>query len=85
MSFMVDRQEARMADGKQNDTCGSLGNEPRTLKELMSDVLAAVERLIETDGGPARAQLEQMVRERPLTSLAVAAAAGYLLASLGRR
>jgi len=74
-----------MADSEQKDTYGSLGNEPTTLKELVSCVTAAVEKLIKADGGATRAHLEKTVRERPLLSLAVAAAAGYLLASLRRR
>jgi ElaB/YqjD/DUF883 family membrane-anchored ribosome-binding protein len=59
-----------MPDDQQKDTYGSLGGEPTTLKELL-DALAA--------------ELEKTVRERPLVSVAVALAAGYLLASLRRR
>jgi hypothetical protein len=59
-----------MPDSEQKDTYGSLGGEPVTVNELIA-------RLTE--------QLEKTVRERPLVAVAVAAAAGYLLASLGRR
>ena len=59
-----------MPDSEQKDTYGSLGGEPVTVNELIA-------RLTK--------QLEKTVRERPLVAVAVAAAAGYLLASLGRR
>ena len=59
-----------MPDSEQKDTYGSLGGEPTTFKEL-ANCLAA--------------ELEKTVRERPLVSVAVALAAGYLLASLRRR
>ena len=59
-----------MPDSEQKDTYGSLGGEPMTLEEL-------VNRLAK--------ELEKTVRERPLVSVAVALAAGYLLASLRRR
>ena len=59
-----------MPDSEQKDTYGSVGGEPVTVNELIA-------RLTE--------QLEKTVRERPLVSIAAAAAAGYLLASLGRR
>jgi hypothetical protein len=74
-----------MADSEQKDTYGYLGGEPATLKELMSCLTAAVEKLVKTEGEATRAHLEKTVRERPLLSLAVAVAAGYLLASLRRR
>ena len=74
-----------MADSENKDTYGYLGNEPATLKELMSCLTAAVEKLVKTEGEATRAHLEETVRERPLLSLTAAVAAGYLLASLRRR
>jgi ElaB/YqjD/DUF883 family membrane-anchored ribosome-binding protein len=59
-----------MADSEQKDTYGSLGAEPVSLEEW-AKCLAA--------------ELEKTVRARPLLSVAVAAAAGFLLASLRRR
>lgn len=59
-----------MPDNEQKDTYGSLGGEAVTIKEWI-DCLAG--------------QLEKTMRERPLLSLAMAAAAGYLLASFRRR
>lgn len=59
-----------MPDSEQKDTYGSLGGEPAAAKELIACLAE---------------QLEKTVRERPLISVVVAAAAGYLLASLTRR
>jgi ElaB/YqjD/DUF883 family membrane-anchored ribosome-binding protein len=70
MPSKAETQEASMADGEQKDTYGSLGGEPITLKEL-------VDRTVE--------QLEKSVRERPLTAVGIALAAGFLLASIRRR
>jgi hypothetical protein len=64
------QEETSMPDTSQKDTFGSLGGEPVNLKELANYL---------------GAQLEKVVRERPLASVAVALAAGYLLASLKRR
>jgi ElaB/YqjD/DUF883 family membrane-anchored ribosome-binding protein len=82
---IFDGQEASMADGEQKDTYGYLGNEPTTFKELMSCLTDAVDKLVKNEGAATRAHLEKTVRERPLLSIAVAVAAGYLLASLRRR
>ena len=70
LSSTSDCQEVAVPDSEQKDSYGSLGGEPTTLKELV-DALAK--------------ELEKIVRERPLVSVAVALAAGYLLASLRRR
>jgi hypothetical protein len=59
-----------MPDSEQKDSYGSIGGEPATLKELLDSLTK---------------ELEKTVRERPLVSVAVALAAGYLLASLRRR
>jgi hypothetical protein len=60
-----------MADSEQKkDIYGSLGGEPATMKEWTN---CAAE------------QLEKAVRQRPMVSLALALAAGFLLASLRRR
>ena len=59
-----------MPETERKDTFGSLGGEPVELKEWI-DCLAK--------------QLEKVVRERPLLSVAAALAAGFVLASLRRR
>ena len=74
-----------MADGEHKDTYGSLGGEPATFKELISYLTAEVERLVKTEGQATRAHLEKTVCERPLLSLTVVVAAGYLLGALRRR
>src|SRR5258708_6074242 len=59
LSSISDRQEASMADSEKKDTYGYLGNEPATLKELMSCLTAAVEKLVKTEGEATRAHLEK--------------------------
>ena len=59
-----------MADSEQKDTYGSLGEEPMSLEEWAKRLAA---------------ELEKTVRARPLASVAVAAAAGFVLAALIRR
>lgn len=59
-----------MPVSEQKDSCGSIGGEPVTAKELIASLAR---------------QIEKTVRDRPLISVAVAAATGYLLASFTRR
>jgi ElaB/YqjD/DUF883 family membrane-anchored ribosome-binding protein len=59
-----------MPEAERKDTYGSVGSEPATPQEW-ANYLAE--------------QLEKTVRERPLLSIAVAAVAGFFLASLRRR
>ena len=74
-----------MAESTKRDTFGSVGVEPVTLKELMDALAAAIEKLSKSDGQATLARLEETVRQRPLLSIAVAAAVGFVLGSLGRR
>ena len=74
-----------MAESTKRDTFGSVGGEPVTLKELMDALAAAIEKVAKSDGQATLARLEETVRQRPLLSIAVAAAVGFVLGSLGRR
>ena len=59
-----------MADSEQKDTYGSLGEEAMSLEEWAKHLAT---------------ELEKTVRAQPLLSVAVAAAAGFVLAALIRR